>query len=83
MWYARIWPCEQVDNHYVLEQCPQGNWGAVGGLLGPLPPTSEDAITNIRDFTNQYKQFHRVIHTSQGTGSPIHRGSTLTKFCTE
>ena len=43
----------------VLDPCPQGNWGAVGGLLSP--PTSEDIpigiwSTNIRDFTYLYKQ---------------------------
>ena len=52
-------------------------------ILGFVPPTSEDTITNIRDLANQYKGFHRVFHTSQGTGSPIHREGTLTKFCTE
>ena len=67
----------------ILEQCPQGSWGAVGGLLDPLHQPSEDTVTNIRDLANQYKGFHRVFHTNQGTGSPIHREGTLTKFCTE
>ena len=71
----------------LLEQCPQGSWGAVGGLLDPLHPPSEDKgtwPTNISDFTVSFTPTRVLIHpfTRGGDTLPCSDGAhTLASRC--